>query len=144
MTARRRQVALGCTLLLALAGCGAARDAARTLGGLQRVQAAVSKAAGGAAVQVNLMNGRYLSVSLVNSPLGELPADEKKARAEELARVAYGALPSRASLEQVSFTYVVHEQRFLIVNYTQATDVFRFQVAQLADPADAQPAPASP
>jgi hypothetical protein len=78
----------------------------------------------------------------VNSPLGKLTPVEKQARALELARVAYRTLPAHESLQQVSVTFIVHEQRFLIVNYTNATDVFRFDPGTLA--AGTEPAVADP
>ncbi len=142
--ARARSTLAACALLLAVTGCDAARSMGKSLGELQDVQAAVAKEAGTPAVQVNLMNGRYLSVGIVNSPVGKLPREEKQAKALELAKVAYRTLPSRSALEKVRVTFVVAERRFLIVNYTNATDGYTFDPGQLADEPAAEPSPTPP
>ena len=118
-------------LCVALASCDAARGMAKSLGELQQVQAAVAKEAGSTAVNINLMNGKYLSVGIVNSPLNKLPRDAKRAKALELARVALQALPRREGLQKVRVTFVVQERRFLIVNFTNATDSFTFDPGEL-------------
>jgi hypothetical protein len=130
--ARVRPVVAAGVLLLTLAACDAARDMTRSLGELQAVQAAVAKAAGTPAVQVNLMNGKYLSVGIVNSPMGKLPRDAKQAKALELARVAFQALSKRQALAKVRVSFVVHERRFLIVNYTNSMDSYAFDPRALA------------
>jgi hypothetical protein len=127
-----RRVLVAGVALLALTACEAANDMAKSIGELQQVQEAVAKAAGTQAVQINLMNGKYLSVGIVNSPLGDLPRDAKQAKALELARVALQALPGRQGIEKVRVTFVINERRFLIVNFTDATDTFTFDSGALA------------
>ncbi len=106
---------------------------AQSLGELQQVQVAVAKEAGTPLVQINLMNGKYLSVGIVNSPLGKLPCDAKQAKALELARAAFQALSKRQAVAKVRVTFVVYERRFLIVNYTNTTDSFIFDPGELAN-----------
>ncbi len=89
------------------------RNMAQSLGELQQVQVAVAKEAGTPLVQINLMNGKYLSVGIVNSPLGKLPCDAKQAKALELARAAFQALSKRQAVAKVRVTFVVYERRFL-------------------------------
>ena len=143
-TRLRSQPALAAGVLcLALAGCSAASDLAKSLGELQKVQAAVAREAGTPAVQINLMNGKYLTVAIVNSPLGKLPREDKQAKALALARAAFEALPERQALAKVRVTFAVHERRFLVVNYTDARDSFTFDPGELA-PAGAHPKTADP
>ncbi len=130
---RVQSVVSAAVLFLALTACDAAREMARSVGELQQVQAAVAKEAGTPAVQINLTNGKYLSVGIVNSPLGKLPRDAKQAKALELARVAFQALPKQQALAKVRVSFVVSEKRFLVVNYTDATDSFTFDPGELAN-----------
>ena len=132
--ATRNRVQLALTagvVLLALTACDAARGMARSLGELQQAQAAVVKVAGTPLVQINLMNGKYLSVGIVNSPLGTLPREDRQEKALELARAAFQALPGREKLQNVRVTFVIQERRFLVVNYTEATDSFTFAPGEL-------------
>jgi hypothetical protein len=97
---------------------------------LKAVTDAVASAVPGAGVQVKLMDGRLLDVTLVNSGLGELPTDRREAKAREVAGVAYRAYPSRSSLEAVSVTFAINV-RAAVINYSNTTDTFRVSVKEL-------------
>src|SRR5262245_16136062 len=119
-------------LALALPGCDATRQMAGALAELQNVQRQVAAATGHDNVRVNLHNDIYLTVGLVNSPLRELPDEDRKAKARDIARVAYRSLESRASLREVRVTFVVQATRFLVFSYTDATDVFALKPQELS------------
>ena len=129
---RVRSVLTAGVLFFAFTACDAAGGMAKSLSELQQVQAAVAKEAGTPAVGINLMNGKYLSVGIVNSPIGKLPRDARQAKALTLARVAFQALSSRQALAKVRVSFVDQERRFLIVNYTNTTDSFTFDPGELA------------
>ena len=117
--------------VLLLSGCGAPRSGAATLDELLVVQREVGHAVGGGEVRVNVGNGRHLTVSLVNSPLKELPASRRHVKALEIARLAYDSYASRASLESVDVTFVVRRTYLRVFNYSDATDHVRFTVRDL-------------
>ena len=75
--------------LTALCSCDGVRNAAGTIGELQQLQQSVSKAVGGGNVSVNLNNGKYLYVGIVNTPLKDLPSEQKKAKALEVAKLSF-------------------------------------------------------
>ena len=125
----------GLAALVLLAGCEQARQVAASLGELQAVQQAVAKSTG-QQVQVHLQNGRYLSVALVNSPLGSLPADQRRDRSLVIARLAYQSYASRSSLDSVTVTLVERHTTFLVFRSSRA-ERFRFGPPELAGPPDA-------
>ena len=128
----RHGIGVAVVIALVLAsGCDAARSAASSVGELLAVQRAVVKATGHTAVKVNLANGRFLGVSMTNSPFASLPDDARRAKAQAIAQVAFDTYPARASLESVSVLFVKYKVSFFIFAYTDATDVFSFKPADL-------------
>jgi len=93
-------------------------------------------------VGVFLSNGSALTIRLVNSPLKDLPAGEKATKAREIARLAVESYAPRSTLKSVSVTFAVHRSYLGIFNYDDATDFFRFAMAQLIEkPSDSSVAP---
>jgi hypothetical protein len=89
-------------IALAFASCQQAGQLANTLRELQQVQGQVSGLAGTQDVSVNVNNGRSLSIGIVNSPLKNLPAAEKRQKALEIAGLAYTSYASRPELVRSS------------------------------------------
>ena len=128
----RHGIGVAVVIALVLAtGCDAARSAASSVGDLLAVQRAVVKATGHTAVKANLANGRFLGVSMTNSPFASLPDDRRRAKAQAIAQVAFDAYPPRASLESVSVVFVKYKVTFFVFTYTDATDAFTFKPADL-------------
>jgi hypothetical protein len=113
-----------------LVSCSGVHQVVSTLQDLQKVQAELAKTLGQDAIRVNLNNGS-LNIALVNSPLKELPADQKRAKALEIARLAYRSDPSRSTLSAVSVAFAVHRTYLGFFNYDNSTDSFGFEIAQL-------------
>jgi hypothetical protein len=124
-----------CSAVL-MTSCSGLATVAGKLEGVRTVQSEVVKAVGSQNVRVNVQNDRYMTVGLVNSPLKALPTDARRAKAFELARLAYNTYPERASLQQVAVVYVVHRSYLLFFKVTDATDSFRFDAAELRGAAD--------
>ena len=122
--------------LAALSSCDSVPQATGTIGELQQLQQSVGKAVGGGDVNINLSNGKYLYVGIVNSPLKDLPSDQKKAKALEVAKLCYKSYPEATNLEQISVAFVAHHSILGIFNYTDATDSFSFLVSDLSDSKD--------
>ena len=113
------------------AGCQAVGGLANSLGELQEVRRQVAAASGHDNIGVNLSNGRLLSVSVINSPFKTLPDDQRKAKAREIAGVAYKAFPGRSKLEDVAVVFAVHRTYALLFNYNDSTDAHFFPAAEL-------------
>ena len=125
---------LACAVALS-AGCEALGRAQHALAELMAVQRAVQQRVGASQVNVNISNGTYLSVSIVNSPFHVLPAEQKKTKARELAKVAFDAYAGRARLQRVGVVFVV-QSGFLFFHFTSGLDAHMFEAEELrGDPA---------
>jgi hypothetical protein len=134
---RQRVVMIaGLVILAASAGCGGFRGVVSEIGDLQRLQQQLQQQTGQNDIAINLNNGGYLSVRLVNSPWKNLPADQKQAKSLELARLAYNDWPKRADLDSVSVTYETH-QSVGPLYYDNAMDTTEFTISQLTSTNDA-------
>ena len=119
-------------LSVVLVSCGGVHRMMGTLEDLQKVQRDVGKALGGGEVRVQLNNDRVLSVGVMNSPLKTAPADQRKAKALELARIAYESYPSRSALKSVSVSFGTHRSYLGVFTYDESGDAFGFEASQLA------------
>lgn len=117
--------------LLTLASCSFVRDTQAKLGDIAETYKALSKALPKEAIYIRLMNTTTMSVRLTNSQLKSLPESQRKAKALEIARIAYQGDPSRADLREVAVIFAVHRDFLGVVNFDDARDVFRFETAQL-------------
>jgi hypothetical protein len=102
-----------------------------TLNDVLKVQAELSKSLGYDQIRVNITNGHFLNIALVNSPWKDLPADQKNAKALEIARLAYRIYPSQSDLMAVSVTFAVHRTYLGVFNYDDSRDSFGFEIPQL-------------
>jgi hypothetical protein len=96
-------------------------------------QGAVAREVGEDNVQVNVNNDRYMTIGIINSPLRSLPDDQRRAKALQIAQLAFKTYPSRASLETVGVAFVVHRSYFFF-NVNDGRDYFAFSTAELAEP----------
>jgi hypothetical protein len=129
---RRCTPAIGFVILLALlVSCSGVHEMAATLQDLQKVQRDLAKELGNNEIRVNLNNGRFLSIGVVNSPLRALPADQRNAKALELARIAYNSYPSRSALNSISVTFASHRSYLGVFTYDDYRDAFSFEASQL-------------
>ena len=131
-----RRILAAClvTILMAWAGCQSVKKMAAIMGELRDVQSAVVKATGHDEVTVNLSNGHYLAVGLVNSPSADWPKERRQSQAREIAQLAYDKLRLRASLDTVAVTYVAHRRYLLVFNYTNGMDSFAFKASEMEHP----------
>lgn len=124
-----------CVLVLA-SGCNRLQAVSDDLKELQLVRIELTKELGTPNVGVNLrtFNGqRSLVISLVNSPLKDLPVHDKRAKAREIAQTAFGVLPSRSKLASLSVSFVT-QKGLLGFNYTDARDHITFKPSELTPP----------
>jgi hypothetical protein len=121
-----------CLLALLFSSCEAVRNGANTLSELQQVQQKVVEAAGTNNVNVNLNNGKYLQIKLVNTPFKDLPAGQKSAKAREIAQAAYRGYSKASELEQVSVVFVVQQTYGGVLNYSNGTDAINFTPSDLS------------
>jgi hypothetical protein len=126
------KIALCVAIAAICSSCGSVGQVATALNDLQQVQSAVSKSVGAENVTVNLTNGEYLTIALVNTSLKDLPSDQKKAKALEVATVGYRSYPQMNSLTEVRIVFMVQRSYFGVFNYTDGTDAFSFSKSELA------------
>ena len=107
---------------------------AAVVGELRDVQTEVAKATGHGEVTVNLSNGHFLAVGLVNAPSAEWPKERRQSQAREIAQLAYDKISSRVSLDTVVVTYVAHRKYLLVFDYTNSLDSFTFKAIELEHP----------
>jgi hypothetical protein len=135
---RQRLLLVGLLVLLApLGACSSVRGVIGKLGELNRLQQRLQQQTGQYNIQVNLNNGQNLSISFMNSPGAKLPADQKRVKALEVARLAYNDYPERADLASVRVTFAaVYDVGPL--HYNNGFDSTEFTISQLTSD---QPAP---
>ncbi len=112
-----------------LSGCGGAKDAYNLLGDLQQLHADLTTKYN-EEISVRINNGTYLYIGLINSKLKELPVEQKKEKAKEIAVYAIARYKDAKKLDVVSVGYVIHKS-YVIFNYTEATEQYQFNVREL-------------
>lgn len=100
--------------------------------GLQAVQSDLTRLTGPNDIRVVLNNGSLLGISVMNSPLRELPVAQKRAKALEIARLAYKSYRSRTDLRGESVVFGVHRDYLGIFRYENSTDIYRFEISELS------------
>src|SRR5579863_6022469 len=124
---RRALYSITLVTSLVLVSCSSVHNLKNTLQDLVTVQSQLVKALGDGEVRINLNNGSFLAVGVVNSPLNDLSKDRKKAKALEIARLAFDSYPSRSALTAVSVSFGIHRSYLLgTFNYQNTTDSFAF------------------
>jgi len=135
---KRRFIAFaGLMLALGCVSCSRAGQIVKVLTDVQKVQAQVAKDTGINNITVNLRNGAYLQIGIVNSSWNDKPTEEKKAKALEIAKSAYDAYAAKAELRGVSVAFVVQRDYLGLFHYSNARDSYNFDVSGAA----AAPAP---
>lgn len=112
--------------LIATIGCQVVGE----LGAVNSLRTGLAAEFGEPDLTVSIHSGRFLSVSLVNSPKKALPREEKEKKALEIAHSAYAKYPSREKLETVRVLFVVRRS-LLVFRYTNASDGFKYNVSEL-------------
>lgn len=136
MTIRSMQVWLVAAAVAVSAACDGLNKAKEALAELMAVQRAVQQHVGSSAVRVTITSGTMLTVTVTNSPLRHLPAEQKKARTRSLARIAFDAYRQRDRLGSVHVVYLVRAG-FLFFTFSDGTDAHRFEPSELRDAAPA-------
>jgi len=127
----------GLMLALGCLSCSRAGQLVKVLTDVQKVQAQVAKDTGINNITVNLQNGAYLQIGIVNTSWNDKPTEEKKAKAQEIAKSAYDAYAAKAELRGVSVAFVIQREYLGLFHYSNSTDAYNFDVSG----AQAAPAP---
>jgi hypothetical protein len=118
-------------VVLLLAGCDFVKETAGVIGELKQLQSDLAAKAA-CKVNVDLNNGRYLNIGLMNSQLKTLPVEQKKVLTHEIARYALARYRGGWKLESIAVSFVT-QKSYLIFNYTDSTDNYRYLVADLKE-----------
>lgn len=103
-----------------------------TLAELQAVQQQIGDRASTREVSVKLTNGRFLWISIANSPWQNLPANEKRERALGVAKLAFVGSSSGFRPEVVTVAFVVRRVYFAFISRSTSTS-FQFDAGDLAE-----------
>jgi hypothetical protein len=96
------------------------------------VQSDLTRLTGQNDIRVVLNNGSLLGISVMNSPLRDLPVAQKRAKALEIARLAYNSYRSRTDLRGESVVFGFHRDYLGIFRYDNSTDIYRFEISDLS------------
>jgi len=83
---------------------------------------------------IHIQNGRTITISLVNTAYNEDTFENRKSLAINTAQLVSDHInykPEYKSVHDIVVTFVRHEKKFLIVDYTQTFDIFSFEVSEL-------------
>jgi hypothetical protein len=97
---------------------------------IRELQQRLQQQTGQSGLNINLTNDTYFFIKFVNSPLAKLPAEQKKSKALEVARLTYQDWPKRSQLTTVTVVFETNYD-FGFVHYSNSTDSFEFQVSEL-------------
>jgi hypothetical protein len=127
-----RRAALAAAASIVLFGaCQQTQQAQRDITKLRTVQAAVQRSVGPYGVGVYVRDGGLLMITVVNSPLHELPIEAKVARARELAELALKSYADRAAVLRVVLVFQVTRTQFVFFHSIDGRDRHEFDVAAL-------------
>lgn len=124
-----KNVLLATTLAFILAGCDSPLVGA--FGNMFTIRKEVQKLVTTGDVAVNISNGVYLSVSIINSALNEKSSEARKAVSDKIAKIAYDKYEARKNLREIYVIFASHERKYLIVNYNSTIDSFNYRPSDL-------------
>lgn len=138
MKTKLYQSALVLMALSLLSSCNSAHKAkeyvkkAKTeIGSLQKVWNQVAKKVDDGYVNVNITNGRFLTVTITNSKMNDWDAKDRKGKARIIARAAYDSYDSRAQLEKVFVSFSASKTYLSFFHATHTIDSYDFKAADL-------------
>lgn len=114
---------------LVLSGCGGAKEAFNALGDIQQLHADLT-AKYKEEISVRINNEKHLSIGLINSTIKDLPVEQRKQKARDVAIYAIDRYKNAKKLETVTVGYIVHKS-YMMANYTDASEQYRFEVKEL-------------
>ena len=107
-------------------GCNSLRTKGKDWADAQFVKSVMGSDYGPADVEVRTAgNRRSLMIALLDSPFRGLPDTKKRAKALEIARVAYALFPSRETLTDVGVSFVTNRSGSRV---TEEGDHFTFDL----------------
>ena len=118
-----------------LSSCGIVRDGIKRSAEIQEVEAAAGRLLGDRTVDAYLENSTdHMKIDIKNSPLRDLPSAERRAKALEVARLAYATYASRSSLKEIEVVFVVDKTETSTLTSTRTLDAlvrYEFPVGDL-------------
>ena len=123
---------------------GGCAGMAEQLKGVQAVHAELVRTLPEENVGVNLLNNRFLTISLINSPLKKLSAEQKGPKIFEIAKVAYGALPEREQLERINVVFVEQKTYCMFFHSSDGSDSYSVDPREFRGAAEKSQPPSVP
>lgn len=119
------------TVIFFLGGCDS--PIVGTFSDLFKIRAKVQKIITTGDIAVNINNGAYLSISIINSALNNKTSGDRKTTAEKVAAIAYKNYADREHLKEVFVVFASHERKYLIVDYNSTIETFSYLAEKLKD-----------
>ncbi len=93
-------------------------------------------------IAFHMDNGTHLTISFVNSHFNELTWQEKREKAEEIARFSASLLNEHWAVHRLSIRFTIHKKLYLVVDYTNTVATFHFNLDALQRQTQSANAPA--
>jgi hypothetical protein len=128
--AGRLAAALGVFLLVS---CKQVEGAKRLFGSLVEVSAEVKKVTDDARVEVRLNGDNQMVITIVNSPLRNLPDHKLREKTVEIARVAHRAYVEPSQIDSVVVAFGIHVEN-VAAEASQVVSKFTYATSELYPP----------
>ena len=114
---------------------------ANQVGGLFAIKKLVDQQLTEGESGIHIQNGRTITISMVNTPYNEDTFENRQSLALKTAQLVSDHIndkPEYKSVHNIAITFVRHEKKFLIVDFTQTFDIFSFEVSELKQDSSTQ------
>ena len=113
-------------LLLASLAVGCDLDFTQGFKDLLSIRNGVVKIVDTNNVSVNINNGNALTIHITNSALNTQTSDDRKQKADQVARIAYEKYANRQNLKAIYVVFSSHQKKFAIVDVTSTVESFQY------------------
>lgn len=122
-----RRIILASILAASVLAAGCVRQAVRTMGELQALNAELAKKFNDQ-VHVHLAQGANLTLTItfINSALNDKTVAERLARAQETAQIVAAHYARIASVEAIWVAFVREQTRYVVFHYSEGLEVYGF------------------
>lgn len=82
-------------------------------------------------IKIKISNGKFLTVNFINSQFNDIAKEEMESKAREIALFTVSSLEKNSNIENIAVVFTIHEQKYLVVSYTNTLNTFFFDVSDL-------------
>ena len=82
-------------------------------------------------ININLIDGKFLTVNFINSPFNDLKDKEREEQAHEIALFTLSTIKKDFKVEKIDVAFSIHKKIYFIIDYTNTLNTFYFDVLEL-------------